>query len=133
MATQGDSLFTFFAVVYAPQPGPFSLRRVKVDADVQQELSAKFGEMAKELESSRLQRKAYAPTFHPNDYQVIVVPDFSIPEIYVKAASSTSSYPPLKFPPGKDEQLLAVVAVDAKRSTSESRVCVQTCYQRHML
>lgn len=127
-----DPLLNFFVVLSEPAAGTI-LQRVRVAADVQRDLSVKFLEMAAEWGGDELQRKPYAPTFHPNGKQVTQIRNFAVPKVYTDALTSAQDIPAFTFPIPASHSLRAVLAVETRQPAGESRFLFQACDQRQVL
>jgi|SRR6185312_11192434 len=128
-----EALLNFFVVLRPTTGDDLVVRRLAVDADLQKELSARFLEMATWWSSDDLQKKPYAPTFHPSANQVTVLRKFPIPKIYRDAAVSAQDATAFTFPIPNGMTLRAVLGVDPKQPAENSRYFFQACDQRHVL
>jgi hypothetical protein len=127
------ALLNFFVVMKPQSGGALAIRRLHVDNEVQQQLSEKFATMSEWWFGRDVQKKPYAATYEPTAGQVTSLRNFTIPDIYLRAAGSAQDIEPFTFPVPDNWHLRAIVGIDRRNPAKESRFLFQACDQRQVL
>src|SRR5437868_3710789 len=93
-----DTLLSFFVVLKRHDDDELVIQRLRAAADIQQELSRKFLDMAVDWQGDTVEKCPYSPTHHPHGNEVTALPSFDVPKLYRDAAIAGQDTPPFTLP-----------------------------------
>lgn len=125
--------FQFFVVI-RPSLMAFDLQRVRISSDLQESLSKLFLEQSQEFTKADVVKHAFAPSYRPNDNEVLSVSPYDLPDLLQRAATKPMEFAFLTMPFTKSSPVVkAIVAVDDGGSSGTTRYFFQHFDGRHIL
>ena len=117
----------FFAITDDPES---SLRRIRVTRQLQSELATLFHEQTATLLNEDLEEVQFDGRLEPDDSQILVVPDFPVPEDISAVVRNPRGLEPLDLSEGLDGRIKAIFTGHAG---ADSRYSFQVFDRRRLL
>jgi hypothetical protein len=125
--------FQFFVEI-RPSLVAFDLQRVRVSADLQENLSKLFLEQSEEFTKGDVVKHAFSPSYRPDDHEVLSVSPYDLPDLLLRAATKPMDFAFLTMPfTSASPVVKAIVAVDDGVRSGTRRYFFQYFDGRHIL